>query len=471
MNNLATPSDDHRIRNRVLSIVLCAYLMIILDISIVITGLPDIQGELGFSAVALSWVQNAYLLCFGGFLLLAARAGDLLGRKRMLVIGLAVFTASSLFIGLADTPAVLITARAVQGVGAAILAPSVLALIAAHFSEGEPRTHALAYYSMVAGAGSALGLVLGGYFAGEVSWRVGFFMNVPIGLVLMFCAARAVPETERHTGAFDLPGALTSTLGMISLVYGIVESAEYGWASRHSLLPLAVGAALMAAFVQIERHAVQPIMPLHLFASRQRTGAYLARMLFLGGMVSFFYFSTQLLQRVLGFSPFLAGLSFLPFSAMTFIAAMKVPALTRRIGNARLLSFALVTTATGLLWLAQAGPEADFLVDIALPMTMIGLGNGAALGPLTVAGVTGVAPRDQGAASGVVNAFHQLGGSLGLGILIVVFASVDASGLTGLPLLTHRIDTALLGAGAMLTLSLITALLLVVPAERARTAI
>jgi EmrB/QacA subfamily drug resistance transporter len=461
---------DHRARNRVLAVVLTSYLMIVLDISIVITGLPGIQKELGFSPVGLSWVQNAYLLCFGGFLLLAARAGDLVGRKRMLLIGLALFTLSSLAIGLAATPAWLISARALQGVGAAILAPSVLALIATTFPEGAERTRALAAYSMVAGAGSALGLVLGGYFAEQISWRVGFFMNVPIGIVLMLSVARVVRESELRPGAIDLFGALTSTLGMICLVFGIVQSAESGWAAPRTLAAVASGVVLLIVFVVIEARATQPIMPLHLFASRLRWGAYLSRMLFLGGMVSFFYFTTQFLQRVLGYSPFQAGLAFLPMTLMTFVAAVMVPAFTRRLGNARVLSMALALTATGLLWLSTADPNARFTLDIALPMALIGLGNGAALGPLTVAGVAGVADHDQGAASGVVNVFHQLGGSLGLGLLVVVFASANRQGMDGIQLLSHRIAMALTGAGVMLTLSLIAALLFVVPAERTQLA-
>jgi EmrB/QacA subfamily drug resistance transporter len=465
------PTDPHnRSRNRVLAVVLTSYLMIVLDISIVITGLPKIQRELGFSPIALSWVQNAYLLGFGGFLLLGARAGDLLGRKRMLLIGLTLFTSASLAIGLAATPVWLIGARAVQGVGAAILAPSVLALIATTFPEGSERTRALAAYSMVAGAGSTLGLVLGGYFAGQISWRVGFFINVPIGIALMLSVARVVRESELRPGAFDLIGALTSTLGMICLVFGIVQSAESGWTSPRTLSAVAGGLVLLVVFVVVEARAMQPIMPLHLFASRRRWGAYLSRMLFLGGMVSFFYFTTQFLQRVLGYSPFQAGLAFLPMTLMTFVAAVMVPAFTRRLGNARLLTIALALTATGLLWLGTADPNARFTLDIALPMILIGLGNGAALGPLTVAGVAGVADHDQGAASGVVNVFHQLGGSLGLGLLVVVFESANGQGMDGIQLLSHRIAMALTGAGVMLTLSLIAAVLLVVPAERLQPA-
>ncbi len=466
MNTINANISDHE-RNWVLAIALTSYLMIVLDISIVITGLPDIQQGLGFSPVALSWVQNAYLLCFGGFLLLAARTGDLFGRKRLLLTGLALFTSASLAVGLAQTSTWLVGARAIQGIGAAIIAPSVLALISTTFPEGRERTRALAKYSMVAGVGSALGLVLGGYFAQQISWRLGFLMNVPIGIALISGAARAIRESELRTGDLDLLGALTSTLGMICLVFGIVQSADAGWAAPQTLAAVGSGIILLAIFVVIESRAGQPIMPLHLFASRQRSGAYAARMLFLGGMVSFFYFTTQFLQNVLGYSPFQAGLAFLPMSIMTFIAAMLVPGFTCRYGNARILSVALAFTAVGLLWLSAAGNNASFAFDIALPMAVIGFGNGLSLGPLTVAAVAGVADHDQGAASGVVNVFHQLGGSLGLGLLVVVFASSNVQGLTGVQQLSHRISMALTGAGAMLSISLIISLLIVLPAERA----
>lgn len=442
--------------------------MIILDISIVITGLPKIRETLGFTPVALSWVQNAYLLCFGGFLLLAARAGDILGRKRLFMAGLALFTLASLGVGLAQTQAALIGARAMQGLGAAILAPSVLALISANFPEGPQRTRALAYYSMVAGAGASLGLVLGGVFADQLSWRVGFLMNVPIGMGLWLTAHRLLPETERHAGSLDVVGAAASTLGMGALVFGIVGSANVGWTHPTTLWAVGLGIALLAIFLGHQALASQPILPLRLFASRERSGAYAARMLFLGAMVSFFFFTTQFLQGVLGYSPLQAGFAFLPMTIPTFAAAVSVPAFTRRLGNAGLMALSLALSAAGMLWLARAGTDARFATDIALPMVLIGLGNGGALGPLTVAGVAGVEPRDHGAASGLVNAAHQLGRSLGLGILVVVFASTKVPGLAGAALLDHRIAAALTGGALMLCLSLAIALVFVVPAERER---
>ncbi len=434
----------------VLAIVLTSYLMIVLDISIVITGLPEIQESLGLSAVGLSWVQNAYMLFFGGFLLLAARAGDVFGRKRMFLSGLVLFTGTSLLIGIAPSAEVLIGARALQGMGAAILAPSVLALISTHFAEGPERTRALAYYSMVAGVGSSLGLVLGGIFADQISWRVGFVMNVPIGLVLMLAASRILEETDRKPGAFDLVGAVTSTMGMGFLVYGIIRSAEYGWSDTVTDGTISLSLVFFVIFIVNEARVRQPMLPLRLFASRERSSAYGARMLFLGAMVSFFFFTTQFMQGVLGYSPLEAGIGFLPMTLPTFVAAVLVPKLTVRFGNGGLLAMALLMTAAGMLWLGQADASASYAAGVALPMILIGFGNGFALGPLTVAGVAGVTDADAGAASGLVNVAHQLGGTLGLSVLVAVFVNAGDASLVSSDLLAHRIGVSVSWGGMFL---------------------
>src|SRR5712691_10941232 len=284
-------------RTAVLAIILVSYFMIVLDISIVITGLPKILESLSFSATGLSWVQNAYTLAFGGLLLLGARAGDILGRRRMLIAGLALFTAASLGVGIAQSAAWLIAARALQGVGAAILAPSTLALLTTNFREGPERTRSLAYYAAVAGVGASVGLVLGGIVADWLSWRVGFFINVPIGIALMLGAQRYLGETERRSGEFDVAGALTSTLGVTAVVYGLVRSASTGWSDRVTVAALTAGVVLLALLVLNEWRAKRPIMPLRLFASRERVGAYAARVLYLGAMMGFWFFTTQFLQR------------------------------------------------------------------------------------------------------------------------------------------------------------------------------
>ncbi len=456
---------DHRAA--VLAVVLVSYVMIVLDISIVITGLPKIRQGLGFSETGLSWVQNAYTLAFGGLLLLGARAGDILGRRLMLTMGLALFTLASLAVGLAQSPSWMIGARALQGVGAAVLAPSTLALLSTNFPEGSERTRAVGYYGAVAGIGASVGLVLGGIFADWLSWRVGFFINLPIGTALILAARRYLEETERRPGQFDVLGAVTSTLGMTALVYGLVRSAAAGWSDPLTAAALAAGVLLLAAFTISEWRAKQPIMPLRLFASRERAGAYATRVLFLGAMMGFWFFTTQFLQGVLGFSPSEAGIAFLPTTLANFAAALTVPRLTQRFGNGRLLAGGLALALAGMAWLSQVSAGTPYLAGVALPMILIGLGQGGSLSPLTVAGIAGVAPRDAGAASGLVNVAHQLGGSLGLAVLIVVFAAAGSSTLGAPTLLAHRVAASFAGGSAMLALALVLVLVLIVRTRRA----
>ncbi|MEC5397373.1 MFS transporter [Uliginosibacterium sp. H1] len=419
-----TTSPTHR--GMVLAIIMASYLMIVIDISIVLTGLPRIQTALGFTPAGLSWIQNAYTLAFGGFLLLGARAGDLLGRRRMFMLGLAIFTLASLAIGAAQSPAWMIAFRAVQGFGAAVLAPSTLALIATHFEEGHERTRALALYAAAAGIGATVGLVLGGLLADLISWRAGFFINLPIGAALIAGSLRYIRETPGHAGRFDVAGAFTSTLGMCALVFGIVEAAEVGWASPLTWASIAAGLALLAAFLWIERHASQPLLPLRLLTNPRRNGAYAARLLFLCGMAGFWFFTAQYLQGALGFSPMLAGLAFVPVTIPQLITSLSVPAVARRLGQRRMLLAGLAMCTTGVLWLGLSATQASYLGGVVLPMLLIGFGQGWVLAPLTVAGVAGVAGNEAGAASGVLNVAHQLGASLGLAVLVVVYAGGNA---------------------------------------------
>jgi EmrB/QacA subfamily drug resistance transporter len=414
-------------------------------------------------------VQNAYLLAFGGLLLLGARAGDLLGRRRVFIAGLGLFTAASLGIGLAQSPAMLLLARAVQGVGAATLAPSTLALLTTSFPAGPEHTRAIGYYGATAGVGASLGLVLGGVLTDLISWRVGFFLNVPIGIAMMLAAPRVLPETERRSGRFDVAGALSSTAGMVALVYGLVRSAEAGWSDPLTVGTLVAGVVLLALFVLNEWRAAQPIMPLRLFAGRERTGAYLGRLLFLGGMLGFWFYVTQYLQGVLGFSPLETGFAFLPTTVVNFAVALAVPWLTRRLGNARLLAGGILVAAIGMAWLSRVSADSSYLTGVALPMLLIGAGQGGVLAPITAAGVAEVAPEDAGAASGLVNVFHQIGGSLGLGILVTVFAAAGSAGLDGRDLLAHQIGAALAGGAVLLALAFVVVLALVVrPAAAAQ---
>jgi EmrB/QacA subfamily drug resistance transporter len=454
-------------RSRLLAIILGSYLMIILDVSIVINALPRIHHALGFSATGLSWVQNAYTLTFGGLLLLGARVGDILGRRRMFVVGIALFTLASLAAGSAQSASWLLAARGLQGVGAAIAAPSTLALLMTSFPEGRERTRAVAYYAAVAGGGGSVGLVLGGVLTDWLSWRWGLFVNVPVGIALVLAAPRVLGETERRSGHFDLAGAAASTLGMFAIVYGIVRAGTAGWADRFTVTSFVVGVALMALFVVNERRAAQPITPLRLFASRERVGAYLARVLFVGAMFGQFFFLTQYLQGVSGFSPLEAGIAFLPLTIVMFAMTSTVPALVARFGNARVLAGGIVVALVGMAWLSRVGPETPYLTGIAVPMSILGLGAAAAFTALTTAGVAGVAAEDAGAASGLVNVAHQLGGSLGLGVLVTVFASALphpqaralASASTQADGLAHAISTSLTVGAGMLALALAVVLL------------
>jgi EmrB/QacA subfamily drug resistance transporter len=465
----ALPAPDASARPHptlVLAVILATYLMIVLDASVVITALPSIGERLHFSAAGLSWVQSAYALTFGGLLLLGARMGDILGRRRTFIAGIALFTVASFLAGLAQTPAWLLGARALQGVGAAIAAPSTLALLTTMFREGPERTRALAAYSAVAGGGGSVGLILGGMVTDWISWRWGLFINVPVGVALVWLAPRVLSETERRPGRFDLPGAAASTAGMTALVYGFVRAAEAGWGDALTVASFAGAAVLILIFVAVERRAAQPVTPLRLFANRQRAAAYVARMLLVGGMFSMFFFLSQYLQGVRGFSPLQAGVAFLPMTAVMFSMVRFVPRLSARWGDARLLVTGVSVALGGMAWLSRLGETTPFLPDIALPLVLLGVGMGGALAPLTAAGIAGVDPADAGAASGVVNAAQQLGASLGVSVLVTVVAAAggpasgDRAG-TGLALqgaardeFARAVATALTGSAVLVALAL-----------------
>ena len=466
----------------VLAIILATYLMIVLDISVIIAALPKIHSSLHFSSTGLSWVQSAYTLTFGGLLLLGARAGDILGRRRMLIAGLALFTAASLAGGLAPSAAWLLGARAVQGIGAAIAAPSTLALLTTTFREGPERTRAIAYYSAVAGGGGSVGLVLGGMLTDWVSWRFGLFINVPVGLAVIALAPRYLPETAKRTGHFDLAGAVTSTLGMTAVVYGFVRAASDGWAERWTVASFAAGAFLLVAFVLTETRAAQPITPLHLFADRRRLGAYVARLLVVGGMFSTFFFLTQFLQGVRGYSPLQAGIAFLPMTAVMFTMGRIVPRLVLRLGNSTVLFAGLAIAVGGIAWLSRITAGTAYFPHIAIPLALVGTGIGIAFAPLTAAGIAGVAQADAGAASGLLNVAQQLGASLGLGILITVFAAAGrdaarhpvagaSAQLEARHELAHSVATAVTGSAAFLALALAVAVVLMRPARTRREAL
>jgi EmrB/QacA subfamily drug resistance transporter len=410
-------------RGLALALVLGAQLMIILDMTVVNIALPSIARGLHFSAPSLSWVLNAYTLTFGGLLLLGGRAGDLLGRRRVFMAGLALFTVASLAGGLATSAGMLLAARAVQGVGGAIATPAVLAMITGSFSEGRERARALGIYTAVVMGGGSLGLVLGGVITEWVSWRWVLFVNVPIGIVVVLAAPLFLPETQRQPGHHDIAGALTSTLGMVSLVYGIVRAASNGWSDRVALAAFAAAVILLALFVVRESRARQPITPLRLFADRGRSGSYVARLLIVAGMFGMFFFLTQFVQDILHFSPLRAGISFLPMTAALFAVSRLSPLLVSRFNAKLLMVVGMLPVVAGMAWLSRITVGTGYLSGVLGPMLLIGAGMGVVFVPLTMASLAGVRPEDSGAAASMVNVMQQVGGSLGLAILVSAYSS------------------------------------------------
>jgi EmrB/QacA subfamily drug resistance transporter len=406
-----------------LIIMLSAQLMIILDMTVVNIALPHIQTGLHFSAASLSWVLNAYTLTFGGLLLLGGRAGDILGRRRVFLAGIALFTVSSLAGGLATTDWMLLAARALQGVGGALASPAVLALVVGSFTEGRERTRALGIYSAVAMGGASLGLVLGGVITEWLSWRWVLFVNVPVGILVLAVTPMFVTESARQPGRFDLTGAVTSTAGMTSLVYAFIRAAASGWSDRLTVGAFAVAAVLLGAFLLTESRARQPITPLRLFADLGRGGSYLARLLLVAGMFGMFFFLTQFVQEILGFSPLAAGVAFLPMTLTVFGVSRAAPRLIPRFGGTRLMLAGMVPVIAGMAWLAQVSAGTSYLAGVFGPLMLLGTGMGLVFVPLTAASLAGVAPADSGAASSMVNVMQQVGGSLGLAILVTVFGT------------------------------------------------
>ncbi len=410
-----------------LSVIVVTQLMVVLDATVVTIAMPKIQQTLGFSTSALSWVQNAYALAFGGLMLLGARAGDILGRRRVFIAGVSVFTVASLLGGLAQSAELLLGARALQGIGGAIAAPAALTLLIMSFPEGRERTKALGLYSLVSSGGASVGLLLGGALTAWVSWRWGLFINVPIGAVLVLAARRYLTETPTRSGRFDIAGALTSTLGITALVYGFIRVASEGWSDPVTVAAFAAGVLLMAAFVLVERRAEQPITPLRLFVHRERSLAYLTMLFLVGAMFGMFFFLTQFLQGVLGFGPLQAGLAFLPLTLVLFGTIRLVPRLVERLGAARMMLSGAVLVVAGMLWLTRIGEHSEYLTAVVGPLLLFGLGAGLIFVPLTSSALAGVASGDAGAASGLLNVLQQVGGALGLAILVTVFGTAGRS--------------------------------------------
>lgn len=434
----------------ILLVILMSYFMILLDNSIIFTGTVKIAQDLQLNQQTLSWVSSAYSLTFGGFLLLGGRAGDLFGRRRVFQIGLVIFGIGSLLVGLSVNAPMIIASRAFQGIGSAILAPTTLAILMDTY-EGPARVRAIAYYGAMAGIGASVSLVIGGVFASLLTWRVGFFINVPISMWMYYLSVRHLQKAGGQSGKLDWLGTLSSLFGMSALVYSIVGT----WGKLSALI-LAI--VLLAIFVYQEYRTSQPIMPLRLFKNRERIGAYLGRFLYLGSMLGFWFITPQLMQRQLGFSALMAGVAFFPLTIVNFIVALQVARLTAKFGNGRLLTIGIFLTFIGMTWMSFFTVSTGYWLGIALPMLVIGIGQGLSLSPFTAAGVAHTDVRDAGAASGVVNVMHQIGGSVGLSILVSV------QGLFKNQVIGFHYAI-LIGAGLLL-ISLLAAIFLILPEKQ-----
>ena len=430
-----------------LAVISTAQVMVVLDATIVNVALPSMQRALHFSATGLEWVINAYALAFGGLLLLGGRTGDLFGRRRMFLTGLILFAAASLTGGFATDRTWLIVARAAQGIGGAIASPTALSLIATTFPEGRPRNRAMAVYAAMSAAGGAIGLLLGGILTDVASWRWVLFVNVPIGVAAAVLTPFVLPESETRAGRLDLPGAFSVTGGMTLLVYGLANAAAHGWATAGTFLPLAVAGILLVSFVAIETRSRHALMPIHIFASRSRSTAY-ALMLCLGAAVfAMFFFLTQYVQNILGFSPLKAGLAFLPVPLVIAISAQIAARVVGRIGTRLPMTVGPVLAAGALFWLSFLSPNSNYWANVLPGLLLLGLGMGATFLPVTLTAVSGVRREESGLASALLNTGQQIGGSLGLAVLVTVATTVARGHLAAVHAVTHHIATAAVVSG------------------------
>jgi EmrB/QacA subfamily drug resistance transporter len=406
-----------------LTVIAAAQLMIVLDATIVNIALPQMQRDLEFSPTGLSWVLNAYTLTFGGLLLLGGRAGDILGRRRVFITGIVLFAIASFLGGLSQEPWQLLAARALQGVGGAIASPTGLALLTTNFEEGPERNRAFGVFAAVSSAGAAVGLLAGGMLTQWLSWRWTLFVNVPIAIVVAVLAPLYIRESERHPGRFDLAGALTSTVGMVALVYGFISAVDRGWSDPITVGSFTLSALLLAMFLLIERNSQQPITPLHLFRNRNRSGSYVVMLLFAAAMFGMFFFLTQYVQNVLGYSPLKAGIAFLPVTVAIAATAGFAAKMLPKYGPKLFMVLGGVLAAIGLIWLAQINADSSYVEGLLLPIVIFGLGMGFVFMPVTVLALSGVANRESGAASGLLNVMQMVGGSIGLAVLTTVFGT------------------------------------------------
>lgn len=444
--------SGHRHLGWALVLISVAQLMVVLDATIANIALPFIKHDLGISQANLSWVVTGYALAFGGLLLLGGRLGDLYGRRRMFMVGVVIFAIASLLGGLATNEGLLLGARGLQGLGAAIASPAALALITTTFPAGPQRNRAFSVYAAMSGAGAAVGLILGGWltgleptFFGHVvdGWRLTFLINVPIGLLAAAAAPRLLAESESHPGELDLPGALSGTLGLVSVVYGLTRAGDprYGWGDGWTLAALAAGVLLLAAFVVIERSVSHPLLPFRILANRSRATSFVVMMLVPAAMFAMFYFLSQFVQNVMGFSPLRTGVAFLPFSAGIVVAATVSSKLVERVDPRWLAGIGTAMAGAALFGFSRLpyvdslgglSVDAHYASDILPFIVLMSLGMGMTFVPLTLTAVHGVGARDSGIGSGVLNTMQQVGGALGLATLSTVAVHFTSDKVTSL---------------------------------------
>jgi EmrB/QacA subfamily drug resistance transporter len=432
--------------NLALAVIALAQLMVVLDTAIVNVALPSIQRALHFNATDLEWVVNAYTIAFGGLLLLGGRTGDLFGRRRMFIIGALLFTAGSLAGGFANSSSFLIAARAAQGIGGAILAPTALSLLAQTFSEGKERNRAFGVYSAVSAGGGAVGLLLGGIITNYFSWRWIMFVNVPVGLLLAFAAPRVLVRSEGRPGRLDLPGAVTASAGATLLVYSLSSAAVHGWTDSVTVATLAISIALLILFVGLEYRGLHPLMPLRIFANRNRSGAYVLSLAVGAALSGVLFMLTLFLQNVLGFSPLQAGFAFLPTALGIVVGAGLTSRLIGRVGPRVPMTTGALLGAIGMFWLSAVTPRATYAADVLGPLVILAVGLGMAFVSTSVVAVAGVKADESGLASALLNVGRQLGGSLGIAIMGAIAATVTRNQLVNVHP-THAVVNSALTAG------------------------
>jgi EmrB/QacA subfamily drug resistance transporter len=418
----ATTGDAPRNLGLALVVIATAQLMVVLDATIVNVALPHIQRALGFSGSGLEWVITAYALTFGGLLLLGGRAGDILGRRQIFIAGLLVFSAASLAGGFATTEAWLLTARAVQGVGGALIAPTALALITTTFAEGSARNRAMGVYAAMSGGGAAVGLVAGGLLTTYLSWRWVLFVNVPIGILTAAVAPYVLSESARQRGRFDLPGAITGTGGVALLVYGLSnagtdQAGVSHWADAKVVASLAAAAMLLVSFVVIEARTRHALLPLRIFANRSRSGAYLIMLLLGTAMFGIFFFLTIFVQIVLGYSALKSGVAFLPFAAVIVVVSGIVSQVISRTGARPLMLSGAAITTVGMYWFSHIGVHSTYVNGLLGPILVTASGLGLLFVPISLVALNRVGHQESGVASSLINTGQQVGGAIGLASL------------------------------------------------------